>query len=58
MSKFEKETSKGRFILEKKEIFKGGKLKSCEYHSDTRMIVLGFKSGCYALYRLEKESDL
>ncbi|EAR81867.2 periodic tryptophan protein (macronuclear) [Tetrahymena thermophila SB210] len=58
MSKFEKETSKGRFVLEKKEIFKGGKLKSCEYHADTRMIVLGFKSGCYALYRLEKESDL
>lgn len=29
MSKFELAQSKGRFILEKKEIFKGGKLKSC-----------------------------
>jgi len=57
MSKFELAQGKGRFVLEKKESFKGGKLKSCEFHSATSMIVLGFKSGTYALYRLE-ESEL
>jgi len=58
MSKFELAQGKGRFVLEKKESFKGGKLKSCEYHPLTSMIVLGFKSGTYALYRLEEQSEL
>ncbi|EGR28731.1 periodic tryptophan protein 2, putative [Ichthyophthirius multifiliis] len=58
LTEFENKVEKGRFIQQKKEIFKGGRLKSCEYHIQTQTIILGFKTGSYSLYRLETPESL
>lgn len=58
-SPFEREVTKGRFILAKKHKFyqkQFSKLKSCQFHAGLSLLVLGYKHSNYTLHKIEDET--
>jgi len=53
-SETEKRLTKGRLILEKKQLFQqsGSKISSASYHHPTNLFIVGFRNGVFGLYKL------
>ena len=60
MSYHENHFKEGRWILEsKKQFFQDGtQLKSAEYSTTSKLLLLGYKNGIFGLYRIEGEETV
>jgi periodic tryptophan protein 2 len=58
MSEMERVIHKGRFILSLTKNFKEGKIKSAEYHSLQRLLLIGQRNGTIHIHRFEQAEVL